>query len=421
MEINSKTLSDSLLKFKNIVPISEIHPYENNPRVNDGAVDAVAESIATFGWTQTIVVDGAGVIICGHSRYKAAKKLGLEQVPIFVADYLSPDKIKAYRVADNRSSELSTWDCDKLKFEMFELSQMGFDMEAYGFSATELAEILGETDPVKAGKTDPDAVPDAPETPASRYGATYQLGAHVLACGDATKLADVSAMMGDSTAGIWITDPPYNVDYEGATEDRMKIMNDSMDDSKFREFLRASFSAAVERMNPGASFYIFHADSEGFNFRGACRDVDLKVRQCLVWRKNGFVLGRQDYQWAHEPCLYGWKDGAAHNWYGDRSQTTVMDFKKPVKNDIHPTMKPVEMLVYLLKNSSKRGDLAIDTFAGSGSTLIACEQTERVARVMELDPKFCDVIRKRWAEFVHGEGCDWESLTPEMLDRNERG
>ena len=191
-----------------------------------------------------------------------------------------------------------------------------------------------------------------------------------------------------------------------------------MEDVKFREFLRTAFGHAEKALKPGAPFYIFHADSEGYNFRGACHDVGLRVRQCLVWKKNALVLGRQDYQWIHEPCLYGWKDGGPHPWYADRSQTTVMEFNKPKKNDVHPTMKPTEMLVYLLRNSSRKGDVVVDTFGGSGSTLIACQQTGRKCRTMELDPKYCDVIRKRWAEFVHGEGCDWAAKTPAVGDGN---
>ena len=223
-------------------------------------------------------------------------------------------------------------------------------------------------------------------------------------------VADVSKVAGDGTVDCWLTDPPYNVAYEGSNG--LTIQNDSMEDSKFREFLRTAFGHAEKTLKPGAPFYIFHADSEGYNFRGACHDVGLRVRQCLVWKKNALVLGRQDYQWIHEPCLYGWKEGASHTWYGDRSQTTVMEFNKPKKNDVHPTMKPTEMLVYLLKNSTKRGDVVLDTFGGSGSTIIACQQTGRVCRCVELDPKYCDVIRRRWAEHVHGEGCDWQKLTP---------
>ena len=238
----------------------------------------------------------------------------------------------------------------------------------------------------------------------------YQLGNHLLVCGDSTQPNDVAKVCGDGEADLWLTDPPYNVDYHGS--DGQSIQNDSMEDTKFREFLRAAFGCAEKRMKPGASFYIFHADSEGYNFRGACFDVGLRVRQCLIWKKQSLVLGRQDYHWIHEPCLYGWKEGEAHSWYSDRSQTTVMEYDKPKKNDVHPTMKPVDMLCYLIGNSSKRGDVVLDTFGGSGSTLIACERTGRVCKCVELDPKYCDVIRRRWAEFVHGEGCDWQKLTP---------
>ena len=223
--------------------------------------------------------------------------------------------------------------------------------------------------------------------------------------------------MGEEKANLWLTDPPYNVAYEGSNG--MTIENDNMEDTQFRTFLRDAFQCVHDRMEPGASFYIFHADSEGYNFRGACHDIGLKVRQCLIWKKNALVLGRQDYQWLHEPALYGWKDGAAHAWYNDRSQTTVMEYNKPKHNDVHPTMKPVEMLVYLIKNSSRRGDIVIDTFGGSGSTLIACEQTGRICRTTELDPKYCDVIRRRWAEFTAGEGCDWQALTPAVNNEME--
>lgn len=304
------------------------------------------------------------------------------------------------------------------------------------------------------GKTDPDAAPEVPPVPISERGVVYQLGQHRVMCGDATSAEDVARLCGDSFADLWLTDPPYNVDYTGKTKDALKIENDEMSDPKFRAFLVAAFENAQAMMSPGASFYIFHADSEGFNFRGACHDVELQVRQCLIWNKNVFVLGRQDYQWKHEPILYGWKAGGAHAWYGDRSQTTVqavgaptftpredgrfqfisggkvytvaadavcneepttvLEFNRPARSSEHPTMKPVDLLVYLIKNSSKRGDAVLDTFAGSGSTVIACEQTGRAARAMEIDPRFVDVIRQRWAEFVHGEGCEWATLTPEV-------
>jgi site-specific DNA-methyltransferase (adenine-specific) len=211
-------------------------------------------------------------------------------------------------------------------------------------------------------------------------------------------------------ADLFLSDPPYNVDYKN--DAGMTIQNDNMEDSEFLCFLEAAFKNAVEIMRNGASYYIFHADSEGYNFRGACIAANLKVRQCLVWVKDSLVLGRQDYHWLHEPILYGWKDGASHSWHSDRKQTTVLEFARPKKSELHPTTKPVEILIYLIKNSSKKGELVTDLFGGSGSSLIAAEQTSRKAHLMELDEKYCDVIRKRWAEFVHGEGCDWANLTP---------
>ena len=344
--------------------------YEKNPRHNDEAVEAVARSIKEFGWQQPIVVDKDMVVIVGHTRLKAAEQLGLTEVPVVVADHLTPEQVQAYRIADNKTGELAEWDYALLPMELKDLQNADFDLSVLGFDADELDQLLnGDAgDPVSEGETEPDAVPDVPEEPASVPGTIYQLGKHRLLCGDATKPDDVAKLMGDSTANLWLTDPPYNVAYEGSTG--MTIENDDMEDAQFRGFLRDAFQCVHDKMEPGASFYIFHADSEGYNFRGACHDIGLQVRQCLIWKKNALVLGRQDYQWLHEPVLYGWKNGAAHAWYGDRSQTTVMEYNKPKRNDVHPTMKPVEMLVYLIKNSSRRGEMVIDTFGGSGSTLI---------------------------------------------------
>ncbi len=394
------------------VDIKLIKPYEHNPRFNDDAVDSVAKSIKEFGWRSPIVVDKDNIIIAGHTRWKAAKQLGLTTVPVHVADNLTPEQVQAYRIADNKTGEIAEWNYEMLPVEIRELQDANFDVSLLGFDTDELEKLLNGTDSdsIEDGETDPDAVPEAPEDPRSKNGILYELGKHRLMCGDATSSVDVDSLMGDDIANLWLTDPPYNVAYEG--NHGMTIENDDMSDSAFREFLRLAFEAAHNAMAPGSSFYIFHADSEGYNFRGACHDVGLQVRQCLIWKKNALVLGRQDFQWIHEPALYGWKDGAAHNWYNDRSQTTVMEFNKPKHNDVHPTMKPIDLLIYLLKNSSQRDDIVLDTFGGSGSTLIACEQTGRKCRMMELDPKYCDVIRRRWAEFIHGEGCDWERLTP---------
>ena len=392
--------------------ITDIRPYEKNPRINDGAVEAVANSIKEFGWRAPIVVDADLVVIAGHTRLKSAILLGLEEVPVHVADNLTPEQIRAYRIADNKTAEIAEWNYELLPLELRELQEADFDLSLLGFDTEELDKLLnGEAeDTVADGETDPDAIPEAPEEAVSKRGEVYRLGSHLLMCGDATSADDVAKLMGETRAALWLTDPPYNVAYSNSLG--QTIENDNMDDGQFRAFLNDSFAQAVEVMKPGASYYIYHADTEGYNFRGACRDVGLKVRECLIWVKNALVLGRCDYHFRHEPCLYGWKEGAAHNWYSDRCQTTVLEFNKPSKNIGHPTAKPVEMLVYLIKNSSQRGETVLDTFGGSGSTLIACEQTGRVCRTMELDPKYCDVIRRRWAEFVHGEECDWAAKTP---------
>ena len=392
------------------VKIAEVTPYANNPRNNDSAVESVAKSIEKFGFIGAIILNKDKVIINGHTRVKACKKLGMETIPAIIVDHLTKEQEDALRIADNKTGEIAEWNEDLLRAELKALEEAGFGIEDLGFDNSELEALLEGDVSVSVGETAPNAAPEVPEVAVSRPGEVYVLGDHRLVCGDSTKAEDVGRVCKEGEADMWLTDPPYNVAYEGSNG--LTIQNDSMEDVKFREFLRTAFGHAEKALKPGAPFYIFHADSEGYNFRGACHDIGLRVRQCLVWKKNALVLGRQDYQWIHEPCLYGWKEGGPHPWYADRSQTTVMEFNKPKKNDVHPTMKPVEMLVYLLQNSSKRGDVVLDTFGGSGSTLIACEQTGRVCKTVELDPRYCDAIRRRWAEFKHGEGCDWAKLTP---------
>ena len=393
------------------VPVDEITPYENNPRVNEGAVEQLAKIIEQLGFRNPAVLNKDKVVIEGHTRLLAVKKLGWETMPCIIATDLTPEQEQALRIADNKIAEIAEWDDDKLKVELAALQEAGFDLSLLAFGDDELEDLLRD-DTGTHGETEPDAVPETPEVPVSTPGEVYRLGRHILVCGDSTQPADVAKACGEGEADLWLTDPPYNVDYHGS--DGQSIRNDSMEDTKFREFLRKAFGCAEKCLKSGGSFYVFHADSEGYNFRGACFDVGLKVRQCLVWKKNSLVLGRQDYKWIHEPCLYGWRDGGAHDWYSDCKQTTVMEFAKPKKNDLHPTMKPVEMLCYLIGNSSKGGDVVLDTFGGSGSSVIACERSGRKCRCVELDPKYCDVIRKRWAEFVNGEGCDWERLTPPL-------
>ena len=394
------------------VPITSVKPYEKNPRVNDDAVDAVAKSIKEFGWQQPIVVDSEMVVIAGHTRLKAAERLGLTEVPVIVADNLTPEQVKAYRIADNKTGELAEWNYNLLPFEIKDLQDANFDLSLLGFDTDELDKLLnGDADKqVATGETEPDAVPEAPEVAVSVRGEVYQLGEHRLMCGDSTDAADTAKLMGEDKAILYLVDPPYNVALQGSNG--LTIQNDDMPDADFRKFLNNAFKSASGIMEPGAVFYIFHSDSESANFRLAAKENDLEVHETLYWIKNSFVLGRFDYQYQSESALYGWKPGAAHQWYSDRCQTNLLHFDKPKCNDAHPSMKPVEMLVYLVQNSSKHGEIVLDNFGGSGSTLIACEQTGRVCRMMELDEHYCDVIRRRWAEFKHGEGCDWKALTP---------
>lgn len=373
-------------------PINEVIPYEKNPRINDNAVPAVMKSIEEFGFKVPIVIDKNGTIVTGHTRLKAAKKLGMKTVPCIVADDLTPEQIKAFRLADNKVAEAAEWDMELLNEELDGI----IDIDMSDFNFGDITDSPSSEDVVE----DDGENIELPSEPKTRLGDIWMIGRHKLMCGDATSEDVLKRLMGGDKADMYLTDPPYNVAYEGKTEDKLTIQNDSMEDSAFYQFLVDSFVAADSVMNEGAAFYVWHADSEGYNFRGACRAVEWELRECLIWNKNTMVLGRQDYQWKHEPCLYGWKGGAAHNWYSDRKQTTVIDMNKPNRNAEHPTMKPVQLFAYLMENSSKPGDIILDSFCGSGTTLIACEQMGRVARVLEIDPKYCDVIIKRYINLV---------------------
>lgn len=371
----------------------ELIPYVNNPRNNDQAVDAVASSIKNFGFKVPIVIDSKNEIINGHTRLKAAKKLGIEEVPVIVADDLTEDQIKAFRIADNKVAELADWDEELL---LAELDMIEMDMGQFNIDMSEL-----DSDDSSEEVVEDEFDDTPPEEPQAKYGDIYQLGRHRLMCGDSTSVEDVEKLVGGGViVDMLLTDPPYNISYEGKTEDALTIQNDSMDDESFRQFLTNAFFAADNVMKKGAVFYIWHAGTEGYNFLGACRDVGWKVRECLIWNKNQMVMGRQDYQWKHEPCLYGWKDGASHLWAGDRKQTTVLDFDKPQRNGVHPTMKPIALFDYQIKNNTKGNDIVLDLFGGSGTTIMACEQNGRRGYSMELDPRYVDVIIKRWEDFT---------------------
>lgn len=372
--------------------INSIKPYGKNPRKNEKAIPYVAKSIQEFGFKNPIVIDINNVIIAGHTRWEAAKKLGLEKVPTIMADDLTPEQVKAFRLADNKVAEIAEWDFDLLGEELGGI--VDIDMEDLGFDLS-----MFEEEP-ESKDDDFDVDENLSETPYSMPGDIYLLGNHRLMCGDSTNEDDIHKLMGDEYADLLVTDPPYNVAYEGKTKDKLTIENDKMDNDNFREFLVNAFKAADSVLKEGAAFYIWHADSEGYNFRGACFDVGWKVRECLIWVKNSMVLGRQDYQWKHEPCLYGWKEGAGHQWYSDRKQTTVLNFDRPTRSKEHPTMKPIPLFSYQIENSSKKKDIVLDSFGGSGTTIMACEQMGRFGRSMELDPRYVDVIVKRYIKMV---------------------
>lgn len=364
----------------------------NYRKHNDKNKDLINKSLKECGAGRSIVIDNEDNIICGNGIYEQSQKLGLktkiietdgsELVVVKRTDLQTDDdKRKQLAVMDNSTSDSSEFDFELLQedFDTEELEDWGLDVDF----------------PEEESEVIEDEVPEEVET-RCKLGDIWRLGEHRLMCGDSTKVDDVEKLMGGALADLLITDPPYNVNYEGGTKDKLKIMNDSMSDSNFREFLSNAFKAADSVMKLGAVFYIWHPDVESYNFHSACRNTNWKVRQILVWNKNSLILGRKDYQLKHELCLYGWKDGASHLWASDRKQTTVIDFNKPLRNGEHPTMKPVGLFDYQIKNNTKGSDIVLDLFGGSGTTMIACEQNGRKSRLMELDPHYCDVIIQRW-------------------------
>ena len=363
--------------------LKELKPYLNNPRHNSKAVPAVKESILKFGFKVPLVIDKNNVIVCGHTRFYASKEIGLETVPCIIADDLTEEQINAFRLVDNRTSEFADWDFEKLAEELSELAD--FDLEEFKFDdlmAGVTTEFLKEND-VK--EDDYDAEP--PVEPKTKYGDIYQLGSHRLMCGDSTKEEDVKKLMNGEKADLLLTDPPYNVDYSAKNKFLNKfnkgnhvqrhIINDNKSSNEFYTFLLKVFQNIYNVLNAGGSFYVFYPHTEYINFHNALNDSLLVVHQSLVWCKNNLVLGMNDYQYKHEPIFYGWK-GGKHKWFSDRSQTTVLNFDKPLKNDLHPTMKPISIISYLLKNNTNSEfNKVLDCFGGSGSTLIACEQLDR--------------------------------------------
>ena len=417
-----------------IVDVLTLIPNPKNPNTHpEEQVELLGRIIRATGWRQPITVSKrSGFIVKGHGRHLAAQAAGLTKVPVDYQEYASEAEEYADLVADNRLAELSEIDKAMMADVFKEIDPAEIPVELTGYTEEEfddLKDLFSDKEIIE--EIEEDMVPPAEidEESFTKPGDVWLLGRHKLICGDSTKMATYKALMGDEVAKLIITDPPYNVDYTGATEARMKIKNDSMDDASFRRFLTDAFTSMATYAEPGAAFYIWHADSEGLNFRLAAKEAGFKVRECLIWVKNQLCLGRADYQWIHEPCLYGWKDGAGHYFIDDRkqttvheaqcldlakltkqelvalisqympppeSQTTIIREKKPLRSDLHPTMKPIKLISRIMMNSSKHDWIVLDPFSGSGTTLITAEKTGRIARCIELDEHYCDVIVKRY-------------------------
>jgi len=407
-----------------MVPVDSLIPYARNARTHsEEQIAQIAASIREFGWTNPILTDGDNGVIAGHGRLAAARKLELTEVPVIELGHLSPEQKKAYILADNRIALNSGWDEELLKLELQELQGVDFDLDLLGFGDDEIERLLNG-DQVGGGLTEDDAIPEAPVDPVSRTGDLWILGNHRLLCGDSTVLSDVERLMGGQLADMAFTDPPYNVDYGNSAKDKMRgkdrrILNDALGDGFYQFLYDACLNLLV--VTKGAC-YVCMSSSELHTLQKAWIDAGGKWSTFIIWAKNTFTLGRSDYQRQYEPILYGWKQGVDHFWCGDRDQSDIWNYNKPRVNDLHPTMKPVELVERAIKNSSKSRDIVLDLFGGSGTTLIACEKTGRQARLIELDPKFADVIVKRWEEYTgqqavrEGDGVKFVELTTIAID-----
>jgi len=380
--------------------VDKLIPWARNPRTHsDAQVAQIAASIAEFGFNNPILVDSRAGIIAGHGRLSAARKLGLTEVPVIVLDHLTEAQKRAYVIADNKLAENAGWDDEMLRVEIEALQDDKFEVGLLGFEDVELAQLLAAQDATE-GLTDEDAVPELPEKPVCQTGDLWVLGEHKLLVGDATNPSDVSRMMTGDVADLVFTDPPYNVDYEGYTEEKLKIKGDRMSDAEFKRFLEASFKGLRSAVKSGASLYICHSSSWQREFQNALEAAGFALRCQIIWAKNTFAWGFGRYKFRHEPMFYCHVAGQKDPWYGDKTQSTLWEEKKPSANRIHPTAKPVELIERALLNSSKTGDVIADLFGGSGSTLIACERRGRSARLMEIDPKYADCIVRRFQEYT---------------------
>jgi len=379
-----------------LISIDKLVPYVNNARTHSAEqIIKLRSSLREFGFVNPIIIDRDFNVIAGHGRLMAAKEEGINEVPCVFADFLTEAQKKAYILADNRMAMDAGWDEELLKIEMEELQNLGYDLGYTGFDEKELADLFGIDD--KDVKDDDFDLTAALEKASFvEKGDVWFVGKHKLMCGDATSSEDVSKLMEDKKANLILTDPPYNVAFKSS--DGLTIQNDSMKNNDFYEFLFSSFKNMAEHLENGGAAYIFHADTEGLNFRKAFIDAGFHLAGCCIWVKDSLVLGRSDYQWQHEPVLYGFMQNGKHPWYSDRKQTTIWNFDKPKKNSNHPTSKPLDLLAYPINNSTQANAIVIDTFGGSGSTLMACEQMNRICYTMELDEKYASVILRRYVE-----------------------
>lgn len=377
-----------------LISTEKLIPYVNNARTHSAEqINKLRSSLREFGFINPVIVDRDYNVIAGHGRIEAAKAEGILEVPCVFADYLTPAQKKAYILADNRMAMDAGWDEELLRVEIEALQAESFDVGLTGFDESEIADLFEIDSEVKDDGFDVDAELEKP--PVTKSGDLWLLGNHRLLCGDSTKEETYTLLMDGKKANLVVTDPPYNVNYEGSAG---KIKNDNMENGRFYQFLLDAFTCMEKAMENDASIYVFHADTEGLNFRKAFADAGFYLSGTCIWKKQSLVLGRSPYQWQHEPVLFGWKKKGKHQWYTGRKESTIWEFDRPKKNGDHPTMKPVPLVAYPIKNSSMSNCIVLDPFGGSGSTLIACEQTDRVCHTIELDEKFCDVIVKRYIE-----------------------
>lgn len=384
-----------------LINIDELIPYANNARTHSkDQINKLRSSLREFGFINPILIDKDYNILAGHGRVMAAREEGIKEVPCVLVEHLTEAQKKAYILADNRLAMDAGWDDELLALELENLKELDFDIDFTGFDAAEIDELFSNIHDKDVQDDDFDVDAALAEEPISKQGDIWLLGRHRLICGDSTKAETYEKLMDGKKANLCVTDPPYNVNYTAGSENERKIKNDNMEDKNFYEFLLASFKNIFNSLDDGAAAYVFHADTEGLNFRKAFKDAGFHLANVCIWAKQSLVLGRSDYQWQHEPILYGWKPTGKHRWYADRKQTTIWNFDRPTKSELHPTMKPVPLVAYPVQNSSMSNCIILEPFAGSGSTLIACEQLGRICYAIELDEKYADVIVKRYIEYV---------------------